>query len=54
MDLQLEKSDPQSYLRVLERLGTARERTVIYEDAPYAIEGAVQTGMKVVTLEHGV
>jgi len=45
----LDKSDPEAYLFVLRRLGTPLDSTTIYEDAPYAVAGARQTGMKVVT-----
>ena len=47
-DLNLDKSTPAAFLYVLERLGTDLEKTVVYEDAEYAIQGAKQTGMTVV------
>ena len=47
-DLNLDKSTPEAYLFVLERLGTELEKTVVYEDAEYAIQGAKSTGMKVI------
>ena len=46
-DIPYEKSSPEGYLHVLKLLGTSAEQTVVYEDAPYAIAGAIQTGMKV-------
>ena len=48
-DLNLDKSTPEAYLYVLERLGTKLAKTVVYEDAEYAIQGAKSTGMKVIT-----
>jgi len=45
----LDKSTPEAYLYVLRRLGTPLDSTTIYEDAPYAVAGARQTGMKVIT-----
>ena len=47
-DLNLDKSNPKAFLYVLERLGTKLDRTVVYEDSEYAIQGAKQTGMTVI------
>lgn len=47
-DLNLDKSTPEAYLHVLARLGTERDRTVVYEDAEYAIQGATLAGLKVI------
>ena len=45
----LDKARPDAYYHVLGQLGTALDSTTIYEDAPYAVAGARQTGMKVIT-----
>ncbi len=50
-DLNLDKSNPEAFLYVLERLGTAHERTVVYEDAEYAIQGAKLAGLKVIKIQ---
>ena len=47
-DLDLDKSKPEAFLYVLERLGTELEHTVVYEDSEYAIQGAKLTGMTVI------
>ncbi len=47
-DLNLDKSKPEAFLYMLERLGTALERTVVYEDAEYAIHGAKLAGLEVI------
>ncbi len=50
MEHGLDKSTPEAYYYVLGRLGTSLEKTVVYEDAPYALAGAEKTGMKVVAV----
>jgi HAD superfamily hydrolase (TIGR01509 family) len=53
MDIGMDKSVPEAFLNVLERLGTAIENTTVYEDASYAIAGARKAGFKnIITLEH--
>ncbi len=47
-DMNLDKSKPESFLYVLERLGTALDQTVVYEDAEYAIQGATLAGLRVI------
>ena len=52
MDIGMDKSMPESFLKVLEMLGTAQENTIVYEDAPYAIDGAHRAGFRTITLEY--
>lgn len=50
-DIGIAKSDPEAYRHVLKRLGIKEENAIVYEDAPYAIEGAQKAGLKVITLD---
>ncbi len=52
MDIGMDKSVPESFLKVLSILGTAKDDTIVFEDAPYAIDGAIRAGFKTITLEH--
>jgi len=44
----LDKHSPESFLRVLERLGADLHRTVVYDDATYALEAAKKAGLRTV------
>ena len=48
-DFGVTKSNPDAFLKVLGRLGTARDKTIVIEDAPYAIKGAQLAGFKTYT-----
>jgi len=52
MDIGMDKHNPEAFLKVLEMLGTTLENTIVYEDAPYALQGAHSAGFKTITLEH--
>lgn len=47
-DLSLEKKDPTAFYYVLGKLGTGLKNTVVYDDAPFAINAAQKAGFKVV------
>ena len=42
------KTDPRVYEEAIKRLGTQRERTVVVEDAPYALETAHAAGFRTI------
>ena len=52
MDIGMDKHVPEAFLKVLEMLGTTLENTIVYEDAPYALNGAHSAGFKTITLAH--
>ncbi len=44
------KPDPESYLLALEKLGTAREKTIVVENSPRGVESAKRAGLKVIAI----
>ena len=46
IEIGMEKSSPEAYYLVLERLGTAPSETTVYDDREYALEGARKAGLK--------
>ena len=46
IEIGIEKSLPEAYYLVLERLGTAPSETTVYDDREYALEGARKAGLK--------
>ena len=47
MDIPYDKAQPEAFLYVLGQLGTELNKTVVYDDASYAISGAKKSGMRV-------
>lgn len=47
------KQQPEYFTALLERLGTAAERTWVFEDALYAVRSAKAAGLRVLAIEEG-